>query len=150
MQQRTKFQIRSDASKKRWVRDDKKESFWRKHIAEWKASGLSKRAYAISQNLPESSFNAWRREIELRDREKVSTTNAKALLPEDESLFVPLRVLADSTARVSSKPAAATQAAATGTCLDLFLPGGCVLKLTQDSDFTLVKRLIAALEETTC
>ncbi len=55
---KTKFQIRSDASKQRWVRDDKKEAIWREHIAKWKASGLSKRGYAIAHNLPESSFNA--------------------------------------------------------------------------------------------
>ncbi len=41
---RTKFQVRSDAAKQRWVCDDRKESFLRKHIEAWKPSGLSKRA----------------------------------------------------------------------------------------------------------
>ncbi len=80
MQKRTKFQIRSDAAKQRWVRDDRKESFWRKHVESWKLSGLSKRAYCISQNLSQSSFNAWNREIELRDREKIPSANANVLL----------------------------------------------------------------------
>jgi len=39
MQKRTKFQIRSDAGKQRWVRDDRKEAFWRKHIESWERSG---------------------------------------------------------------------------------------------------------------
>ena len=40
---RSKFQVRSDAAKQRWVRDDVKEAFWRKHIEGWRNSGLSKR-----------------------------------------------------------------------------------------------------------
>jgi hypothetical protein len=66
---RTKFQVRSDAAKQRWVRDDKKEAFWRAQIERWKVSGLSKRAFCESNNLSQSLFNAWNREIALRDRE---------------------------------------------------------------------------------
>jgi hypothetical protein len=94
---RTKFQIRSDAAKQRWVRDDRKEAFWRKHLTAWKRSGQSKRAYCISNTLSQSSFNAWSREIAIRDREKTSSLNATELLEEERTapndLFVPLRLL---------------------------------------------------------
>ena len=93
---RTKFQVRSDAAKQRWIRDDKKEGFWRRHIEAWKVSGLSKRAYCKSKHLSESSFSAWCREIELRDREKVASENASALLEETEQSqnpFVPLHLV---------------------------------------------------------
>lgn len=62
MQKRSKFQIRSDAAKQRWVRDDRKESFWRRHIEAWKNSGLSKRGYCLANDLSQSSFNAWNRD----------------------------------------------------------------------------------------
>ena len=80
MQKRTKFQIRSDAAKQRWVRDDRKESFWRKHVVAWKLSGQSKRGYCIAHSLCQSSFNAWNREIAIRDREKIASANAAEIL----------------------------------------------------------------------
>ena len=97
MQKRSKYQIRSDAAKQRWVRDDRKESFWRRHIEAWKSSGLSKRGYCIANDLSQSSFNAWNREITLRDREKIPSTNATELLsvPPEKNPFVPLRLLPD-------------------------------------------------------
>lgn len=62
---RTKFQVRSDAAKQRWVRDEHKEAYWRRHVDAWCKSGLSKRGYCIAHNLTESSFNAWRRELSI-------------------------------------------------------------------------------------
>ena len=82
---RTKFQVRSDAAKQRWVRDDLKEGYWRKHIAAWKRSGMSKRGYCKANNLSESSFNAWNREISLREREYAPTANAAAILSANEN-----------------------------------------------------------------
>lgn len=156
MQKRTKFQIRSDASKQRWVRDDKKEAFWRKHVAEWKASGLSKRGYAIAHNLPESSFNAWRREIELRDREKIPTANASALLSADpvepKSGFVPLRIVPD--ANVSSNSAdencMTSGGDETSGTIELMIPGGSVIRVTHESDLALIRRLLNVLEAKQC
>lgn len=110
MQKRTKFQIRSDASKQRWVRDDRKEAYWRKQKSYWKDSGLSKRAFCLANGLPESSFNAWCREIDLRDREKDRSTSATALLDSDpgesKNLFVPLRILPDTNIDVAAHAAA--------------------------------------------
>jgi hypothetical protein len=130
---RTKFQVRSDASKQRWIRDDKKEAFWRRHIEAWKRSGLSTRAYCKSKNLTESSFNAWCREIELRDREKVATTNATALLEEIEQQmpnpFVPLRLISrePKCEQVESLPARLEEAKPN---VSILVPGGAVITVS--------------------
>jgi hypothetical protein len=153
MQKRTKFQIRSDASKQRWVRDDKKEAFWRKHVAEWKARGVSKRGYAIANNLSESSFNAWCREIELRDRERIQTANAAAILASDpiepRSGFVALHVVSDANSNTNlsdenCKASCPDDSAA--TTIELMVPGGSVIRVAHDSDFTLIRRLLNVLE----
>jgi hypothetical protein len=149
MQKRTKFQIRSDASKQRWVRDDRKESFWRKHLEAWKVSGESKRGYCISHNLTQSSFNAWNREIELRDREKVSSANAKALLTHTaetpKNPFVPLRLLPDDEKEPEPRlpivePAPVTQ------LIDILVPGGAVIRVDENCSLKFVAELFSTLK----
>lgn len=53
----------------RWVRDSKKEAFWKEQIALWQESGLSVRAFCKEQGIVETSFYAWRRELIIRARE---------------------------------------------------------------------------------
>lgn len=159
MQKRTKFQIRSDAAKQRWVRDDKKEAFWRKHVEAWKKSGLSKRAYCITNNLSQSSFNAWWRELEIRDRERIPSENALALLaePSDEpktakkaapKTFLPLHVLPEPAEPDSSRPSSKMNSG--GPTVELILPGGCVIHLSQDTDLKLIGKLLSSLEARQC
>jgi hypothetical protein len=150
---RTKFQIRSDAAKQRWVRDDKKESFWRKHLQAWKESGLSKRGYCISHNLSQSSFNAWRRELEIRDRERAPSANAIALLsestppPAPRNLFVPLQVLPEIT---EDEQAILPNETTEQCSLELCLPGGCSIRVSHESDLSLIARLLSSLEASRC
>lgn len=146
MQKRTKFQIRSDASKQRWVRDDKKEAFWRKHIESWEKSGQSKRGYCLEKKLSESSFNSWKREIELRDRENMS---AKKAGPEVDSPalargpFVPLRVVPDAAPAGRGEACAAVD----GKAVEVRVPGGAVLILSQGSSVELAVEIFHALKE---
>ena len=143
MHKRSKFQIRSDASKQRWVRDDKKEAFWRGQIEKWQASGLSKRAFCLRENLSQSSFGAWCRELRIRDREFNSNANAAALLSKQDdrkaSPFVPLHILPDELRPSRIEPPAESK-------IEVLLPGGCIIRLGRDSDFSLVKELVEALE----
>lgn len=155
MQKRTKFQIRSDAAKQRWVRDEKKEAFWRKHVEACKKSGLSKRAYCINNNLSESSFNAWRRELEMRDRERIPSENALVLLaesPDDFKVapktFLPLHVLPEPAESDSSRPQAKEDSR--GSTIELILPGGCIIHLSQDTDLELIGKLLSTLEARQC
>jgi hypothetical protein len=153
VQKRSKFQVRSDASKQRWVRDDRKEAFWRKQIADWKKSGLSKRAFCIQHVLSQSSFNAWCREIGIRDREKIPSTNAEMLLATPSEFpktnpFVPLRLLADGEERAHVEAPAGAEldkAPETRQCVEIVVPGGAVIRVHEDSNLDLVGKIFSTL-----
>jgi hypothetical protein len=149
VQKRTKYQVRSDAAKQRWVRDDKKESFWRKHIEAWKLSGLSKRAYCIANNLSQSSFNAWNREITIRDREKIPSANAAALLSESEpkSPFVQLRLLHGEPDDVKSEaPKAPVVENNPKQSIEILVPGGAVIRVDETCSVKYVTELFSSLK----
>lgn len=141
-QQRSKFEIRSDAAKKRWVRDDKKETFWRRQIEAWKLSALSKRAFCKSKRLTESSFNAWIREIELRDREKVASVNASERLgnTKQKSSFVPLRLV-----ETEQEPESHPTKDAIATLVSIAVPGGAVIRVS-DCSASFVAELYSSLK----
>jgi hypothetical protein len=54
----------------RWFRNPEKERYWSEHLASWRKSGLSVRAYCQESGVIETSFYAWRRELMLRAREQ--------------------------------------------------------------------------------
>ena len=147
MQQRSKFQVRSDAAKQRWVRDDRKEAFWRAHVVAWKKSGLSKRSYCLKNDLSQSSFNAWSREIAIRDREKVSSASAQALLspPKGKNPFVPLRLLPEESA--AENPPAPAKPAGAVNGLEILVPGGAVIKIADRMSLDLVVDLFSSLRK---
>jgi len=134
VQKRTKFEVRSDASKQRWVRDDRKEAFWRSHIHGWKQSGQSKRAYCIAHNVSQSSFNAWTREIGIRDREKVPSANAEALLSESveqlKNPFVALHLLPDGALEEEgAAESSESPASSTARRVEILVPGGATIRI---------------------
>lgn len=150
---KTKFQVRSDASKQRWVRDDLKESYWRKHIAAWKRRGMSKRGYCKANNLSESSFNAWCREIALRESEYAPTTNAAELLADKENPFVPIRLVPDKSPKEPQPVnAPALLAASSEGLVEISVPGGAVLRVRADCAVEFVAQLFSTLksEASTC
>lgn len=147
---RSKFQVRSDAAKQRWVRDDVKEAFWRKHLEGWRNSGLSKRAYCQTKNLSESSFNAWSREIAIREREYAPTANVAALTNVAENPFVPIRLVHnDEVAQeleaqhTDTRSEIASQAEAV---IEIVVPGGALLRVGQDCRIDFVSQLFSALK----
>ncbi len=148
MQKRTKFQIRSDAAKQRWVRDDIKEGFWRKHIQACKESGLSKRAYCITHNLSQSSFNAWSREVTIRDREKIPSTNAQELLcdsPAKKNPFVPLFILPDKleTTIPNSSP---EEKIPEKQHIEILVPGGAVIRVNGNCSSRFIAEIFLSLK----
>jgi len=48
-------------------RDLAREQHWRDVVSEWRASGLSVRAFCSQRQLRESQFYGWRRELRRRD-----------------------------------------------------------------------------------
>ena len=53
------------------ARDERKERQWRRWIGEWRASGLSVRAFCDRCGLATPNFYHWRRVLERRAAEKV-------------------------------------------------------------------------------
>jgi hypothetical protein len=63
------------------TRDERKKQQWRGWIGEWRASGLSVRAFCARRGLATHRFYYWRRVLERRAAEKAA--------------FVPVQVVAD-------------------------------------------------------
>lgn len=143
---RTKFQIRSDAAKQRWVRDDLKEGYWRKHIEAWKSSNLSKRGYCKANNLSESSFNAWSREVSIREREYAPTDNAAVLLSSPDNPFVPIRLVPDQKGNETTPPKVAeVTPRTTAARVEIAVPGGAVLHVSDCCSVEFVAKLFSVL-----
>lgn len=150
---------------RQWTRSEEKEKYWRERISEWKASGLSIRAFCHKHHLPESSFNAWRREIEIRDREaaalRIPTVAVESALPatvkdsrgrviptkarqlsarknEDPAPFVPLAVVPDQNDEDASPPKTVP--------LEIRTPKGLRFRLNCDADVQFIAGLIRELD----
>ena len=67
-------------------RDLKRERTWRRHVAAQRTSGLTIRDFCHAQDLRETSFHFWRKEIAKRDREAAEE-------PKAASAFVPVAVI---------------------------------------------------------
>lgn len=148
MQKKTKIKKRSAAAKQRWVRNEEKEAFWRKHIEEWKDSGQSKRGYCREHGLSESSFSAWKREVELRDREQAASPDGNGLKADSSVFargpFVPLRVVTDKETEVVSR---SENPAASVGAVKVLVPGGGVLLVGQGVSVELAAEIFRALKE---
>lgn len=158
-----------------WERDEEKEKFWRKTIAEWMKSGLSVRAFCRKNNVPESSFNAWRRELSIRDREKqidgqptasVDTVAPPAVLKDSRGRVIPARFhearLQPASSPPSSEPVqfvplqlvSEQQEGETKKCgagaVEILSPSGITLRVNNDVDFAFLSQLLRSLEANRC
>ena len=100
-------------------RDERKERQWRRWIGEWRASGLSVRAFCARRGLATPSFYGWRRALERRAGEQAG--------------FVPVQVLADTP------PAQAS-------ALELVLADGRTVRVAPGFDAATLRQLLTALE----
>jgi transposase-like protein len=92
-------------------------------MREWRASGLSVRAFCDRHGLDESRFYAWRRLLQQRDGEATS--------------FVPVLVVPD-------EPPATTGS------LEVVLASGRSIRVAAGFDAATLQRLLAVLEEQPC
>jgi hypothetical protein len=104
-------------------RNTVKERFWRRQVRQWRASGLSVRAFCDQHDLQEASFYGWRRMLAERAAE------AKP--------FVQVHVLPDGKAIDGDQ--------ASG--LELRLPRDRAVRISQGFDAETLQRLLALLEE---
>src|SRR5579864_6337842 len=105
------------------ARDERKERHWRRWIEQWRASGLSVRAFCARHGLAQASFYAWRRVLERRAAEQV--------------VFAPVQVVAD---------ALPTQTSA----LEVVLADGRVVRVAPGFDAATLRQLLAVLEGQPC
>jgi hypothetical protein len=117
----------------RWERDQAKERTWRWHVAGWRRSGLTVRAYCADQGLPEANFYAWRRTLAERDRQ-AARRGRQTPMP----AFVPVQVVSDVTTSTSHSP------------FEVVLANGRVLRIGADADLNVARQLLALLEEPAC
>jgi hypothetical protein len=118
-----------------WQRDAAKERMWRRHVAHWRRSGLSVRAYCASEGLSEPSFYNWRRTLATRDREV-----KKRRGPRRRSVpaFVPVHVLSDVATSTSR------------SLVEVALANGRLLRVGTGFDAQVVRQLLVLLEEPAC
>jgi hypothetical protein len=100
------------------TRDERKKQQWRGWIGEWRASGLSVRAFCARRGLATHRFYYWRRVLERHAAEKAA--------------FVPVQVVAD----VSPAPASA---------LELVLHGR-IVRVAPGFDAATLRQLLTVLE----
>jgi hypothetical protein len=116
-------------------RDEIKERRWQGHLAAWRRSGQSVRAYCAAKGLSEPSFYAWRRVLDQRARGAKSVPGggrtASAVLTEG-SPWIPVRLVEDTT------PA---------TTVEVVLRGGRVVRVAAGFSAQTLREVVAALEE---
>jgi transposase len=101
------------------ARDERKEQQWRRCIEQWRASGLSVRAFCARHGLTTASFYNWRRVLERRAAEVPA--------------FVPVQVVADTVPVQSSG-------------LEVVLVDGRAVRVAPGFDAGTLRRLLAVLE----
>lgn len=106
-------------------RDPHKERCWRRLVRQWRASGLSVRAFCQRHDVTEANFYAWRRSLAKRDEER-PTFAAVQVVPEARDTRTPL-------------PSSAA--------LELRLDGGRVIAIPAGFDAETLRRLLALLAE---
>lgn len=87
----------------RLQRDLKREQIWRRHLEQQRTSGVTVRAYCLTNALRETSFFYWKKEIAKRDREaspSAATTTASTATA--VPAFVPVAVIHSPRDRTES------------------------------------------------
>jgi len=105
------------------ARDERKEQQWRRRISQWRASGLSVRAFCALHGLANASFYAWRRVLERRAAEQPA--------------FVPVQVVADTMPAQTS-------------ALEVVLADGRTVRVAPGFDAATLRQLLAVLEGRPC
>jgi hypothetical protein len=106
------------------TRDEEKERQWRRRIDQWRASGLSVRAFCDRHGLAAASFYNWRRVLRRRPAA-------------EQPAFVPVQVVADAL------PAQAS-------ALEVVLTDGRAVRVAPGFDAATLRQLLAVLEGRPC
>jgi hypothetical protein len=117
----------------RGQRSQAKEQQWRRHVAAWRRSGQTVRAYCQAAGLSEPSFYGWRRV--LAERQQVERARA---VPDDQPSappFVPVRLIDGATDQGG---------------VEVCLRGGRVLRLSAGFSTQTLRAVLTVLEDLPC
>lgn len=117
-----------------------KEKYWRQQIAQQRKSGLSQARYCQKHGLNPNNFSWWIREI--RERDKVNAM---------EMLGAEFRALHEEVAREEENPFVAVNVVGSEPpvvegFLDVVLPSGAVIRVTEKTPMNLLARVLKKLE----
>jgi len=115
-------------------RSQAKEQHWRRHVAAWRRSGQTVRAYCQAAGLSEPSFYGWRRVLAERQRRAGPGQENLDCQP-SAPVFVPVRLIDEP-----KEPGA----------VDLVLRGGRVLRLTAGFTTETLRAVLTVLEDLPC
>lgn len=144
----------------RWAREPERERHWRAVVSEWKNSGLSVRAFCKEKAIREPAFYAWRRELELRERESSafpSEASAERTVRDSRGRLIQLQrrndcatPLAPTFVPLTAQESQQEHSSSSSAGIDLHLPGGCFIRVSPASDFSLIGRILSVLEIQKC
>ena len=109
-----------------------REQFWRRHLSQQSASGLTTRDYCRKHALQEPSFYSWRRTIRDRDRQPAPVARPTHDAPRPPA-FLPVAVV-DPPARPHHPP------------IDVRLANGCRIRVRSGCDRSLLADVLALLQ----
>jgi len=115
--------------------DSDREAFWRAHVAAWRESGLTQRAYCHRESLPETQLSHWKHRLAKSQRR----SRAKASL-------VPVQVLEPTPSERDSAVSASLRYAAVPTAaLSVVFDGRLRLEIGEGFDATTLRRVLEVL-----
>ncbi len=117
------------------VADSDRRAFWRAHVAAWRESGLTQRAYCHRESLPETQLSHWKHRL-AKSRRRSSTK--RSLVP--VQLLEPAPPELDSAVSTSPRCAAAPTAA-----LSVVFDGGLRLEIGEGFDAKTLRRVLEVL-----
>lgn len=140
------------AARRGVARDLQREQFWRRMVRRQAGSGRTVREFCAAENLLESAFYFWRRELERRQHERRERRTARSPrrrhapagvksspAAAGPTPFVPVEVLPTPHAPGPSTPR-----------LEIVLPSGVTLHVPSGFDRTTLASVLDALEDRRC
>ena len=140
------------AARRRWRRDPRRERFWRAMLRRQGRSGATVRDFCAAEDLPESAFYFWRREIQRRNQERAARARpprprrprsmpshslAKSARSQPQPVFVPVEVPLPSGPNDSAR-------------LEVVLPCGAKLHVPSGFDRATLASVVDVLETRRC
>ncbi len=138
--------------------DRVKERHWRQHLAAWRRSGWTIRAYCQAEGLSEPSFYAWRRVLAERRQHRTTgsegnrdgTATAKPASATRSGARPGMRGTAAAAAVSAFVPVRLVEAPASAPAVEVVLRGGRVVRVAAGFAAKTLREVVAVLEGWPC